>query len=114
MVVGFAWGGWVTGGSAQAMAEKAAAQARQELGAVVCVDRFMAAEDARAKLIALQKVSSSHAQSRFVQDGGWAILGGTAADDRRIAALCAAALMKRELPASGESAQITDPSTVLQ
>ena len=44
-VVGFSWGGWVTGGTAQAMAEQSAAQARQEVAAVVCVDRFMAAPD---------------------------------------------------------------------
>jgi hypothetical protein len=36
IVVGFSWGGWVTGGSAREMAEKSAAQARQELAAVVC------------------------------------------------------------------------------
>ena len=42
-IVGFSWGGWVTGGSAAKMAEKSAAEARQELAAVVCVDRFMAA-----------------------------------------------------------------------
>jgi hypothetical protein len=35
--------GAFTGGSARAMAEQSAAQARQEVAAVVCVDRFMAA-----------------------------------------------------------------------
>ena len=34
-VVGFSWGGWVTGGSAREMAEESATQARQELAAVV-------------------------------------------------------------------------------
>ena len=53
-IVGFSWGGWVTGGSAREMAEDSAAQARQELAAVVCVDRFMAAPDAGVQLTALQ------------------------------------------------------------
>jgi pimeloyl-ACP methyl ester carboxylesterase len=114
IVVGFSWGGWVTGGTAQAMAEKAAAQARQEVAAVVCVDRFMAAQDAGVQLTALQKITSSYAQSRFVQDGGWAVLGDSTTDDRKAADLCAAELAKREIPTSGEAAQITDTSTAEQ
>ena len=114
IVVGFSWGGWVTGGSAQAMAAKAASQARQELAAAICVDRFMAAQDAGVQLVALQKLSSSYAQGRFVQDGGWAVLGGHSADDRRAAGLCAAELAKREVPASGESAQVTETTTAVQ
>jgi membrane protease subunit HflC len=54
-VVGFSLGGWVIGGSAREMAEDSAAQARQELAAVVCVDRFMAAPDAGVQLTALQE-----------------------------------------------------------
>src|ERR671911_1215117 len=73
-IVGFSWGGWTTGGSAQDMADKAAASARQELAAVVCVDRFMAAQDADVQLTALKEITSSYAQSKFVEDGGWAVI----------------------------------------
>lgn len=59
-IVGFSWGGWTTGGSAQEMAEDSAAQARQELAAVVCVDRFMAAPDANVQLAGLQEMASSY------------------------------------------------------
>ena len=48
MLVGFTWGGWTTGGTAQATAKKAATGARQELAAVLCVDRFKTASDATA------------------------------------------------------------------
>ena len=58
-IAGFSWGGWVTGGSAQEMAEDLAAQARQELAAVVCVDRFMAAPDAGVQLTALHEIESA-------------------------------------------------------
>ena len=85
-VAGFSWGGWVTGGTAQAMADKAAAQARQELAAVVCVDRFMAAPDADVQLTALQKMTSSYAQGQFVEDGGWAIMRARRA--ARLAVAC--------------------------
>ena len=108
--VGFYWGGWVTGGSARDLAEDAASQARQELVAVVCVDRFMAASDADVQLTALNAITSSYARSKFVEDGGWTLLvppGRSAeaglparrsTDERKAAALCAAELAKLEVP----------------
>jgi hypothetical protein len=106
LVVGFSWGGWVTGGTAQEMVEDSAAQARQELAAVVCVDRFMAAPDAGVQLTALQDMTSSRAQGKFVEDGGWAVIVPASsatdytarADHRGAAGLCAEALAKREMP----------------
>jgi hypothetical protein len=118
-IVGFSWGGWTTDGSAQAMADKAAAQARQELAAVVCVDRFMAAPDAGVQLTALQEITSSYAQSKFVEDGGWATIvpasstadqasAAASADDRKAAGLCAAELAKHEISTTEKTAQIND------
>ena len=119
-IVGFSWGGWTTGGSAREMAKDSAAQARQELAAVVCVDRFMAAPDAGVQLIALQEIESSYAQSKFVQDGGWAtIVPATSttdytarADDRKAAGLCAEELVKREMPATGKAELIDDEAAI--
>src|SRR5579871_1458566 len=54
MIVGFTWGGWLTGGSAQKMSETAASSARAELAAAVCVDRFMKGSDKVAQLAALK------------------------------------------------------------
>jgi hypothetical protein len=125
-VVGFTWGGWTTGGSAQDMADKAAASARQELAAVVCVDRFMAAPDAGVQLTALQEITSSRAQGKFVEDGGWAIIvpasstadrkatAAATADDRKTAGLCAEELAKREMPRPGEAAQIDNEAVEVQ
>ena len=121
-VVGFSWGGWVTGGSAQEMAENSAAQARQELAAVVCVDRFMAAPDSGVQLTALQEITTSRAQGKFVEDGGWAIIVPASsptdykarADHRESAGLCAEELAKREMPTAGEAAQINDETTLAQ
>jgi hypothetical protein len=122
LVAGFSWGGWVTGGSAREMAENSAAQARQELAAVVCVNRFMAAPDAGVQLTALQEMTSSYAQGKFVADGGWAIIVPessptdykTRTDDRKAAGLCAEELAKREIPAPGKAAQIGDEATLAQ
>ena len=125
-VVGFSWGGWVTGGSAREMAANSAAQARQEMAAVVCVDRFMAAPDVGVQLTALKDIKSSYAQSKFVQDGGWATIvpassaadrktsAAASANDRKAAGLCAEELAKREAPPPGEAAQANDGATVAQ
>ena len=114
-VVGFSWGGWVTGGSAMEMAEESAAQARQELAAVVCVDRFMAAPDAGVQLTVLQEITTPRAQGKFVEDGGWAIIVPASsptdykarANDRKAAGLCAEELAKREMPMA-EKAELTN------
>jgi hypothetical protein len=121
-IVGFSWGGWVTGGSAAKMAEKSAAQARQELAAVVCVDRFMAAPDVGVQLTALKDIESPYAQGKFVEDGGWAILVPASSptdykarsDHREAAGLCAAELAKREMATTGKAAQITGQPAVGQ
>ena len=102
-IVGFSWGGWVTGGTAREMAEDSAAQARQQLAAVVCVDRFMAAPDAGVQLTALQEIERPYEQSKFVVDGGWAIIVPassptdytTRTNDSKAAGLCAEELAKR-------------------
>jgi hypothetical protein len=119
-IVGFSWGGWVTGGSAQEMAEESAAQARQELAAVVCVDRFMAAPDAGVQLTALQEITTARAQGKFVEDGGWAIIVPASsppdykarADDRKAAVLCAEELAKREMP-TAEKAELTNDDAAI-
>jgi hypothetical protein len=122
MIVGFSWGGWVTGGSAQEMAEDSAAQARQELAAVVCVDRFMAAPDAGVQLTALREMDGPRAQGKFVQDGGWAIIVPASsntdyearADHREAAGLCAEELAKREMPAAGDAGLTNDEAATAQ
>jgi hypothetical protein len=123
LAIGFSWGGWVTGGTAREMAEESAAQARQELVAVVCVDRFMAAPDMHAQLTALQGIDRSYQRSKFVEDGGWAIMpvGSSestapvsSGDARKAAALCAEELAKQEVPAPGTAEQISDGVPVAQ
>jgi hypothetical protein len=63
MVVGFTWGGWTTGGTAQAMAEEAATGARQELAAAVYVDRFTTGSDATAQLATLNSALTNSASA---------------------------------------------------
>jgi hypothetical protein len=121
-VVGFSWGGWVTGGSAMEMAEESAAQARQELAAVVCVDRFMAAPDAGVQLTALHEITTPRAQGKFVEDGGWAIIVPAdsptdykaRANDRKAAGLCAEELARSEMPTTGKAELTNDEAAIAQ
>jgi hypothetical protein len=121
-VVGFSWGGWVTGSGAQTMAENAATQARAELATVVCVDRFMSATDAPAQLLELKNMEKSYERGKLIEAGGWAVMPGGDADakptskatsiDRKTAGLCAEQLVLRDTPAAGAATKINSQTTV--
>ena len=97
LVVGFGWGGWVTGGTAREMAADASAEARGQLAAAICAEGFMAAPDAAVQLAALKEIGNAYQRRRFVQDGGWAVMPGSDSPDRRAVALCAEDLAAREI-----------------
>ena len=88
IVVGFAWGGWVTGGSAKRMAEAAAAASRDTLVAAVCADRFRAGGDATA-LLAELKLLQSYSRGAFIEKGGWAMMPDNVKPTSTAARLCA-------------------------
>ena len=92
IVVGFSWGGWVTGGTSQTMAKAAGDTARGELASAICVERFNAAPDAAAKLAEFKAIPDSYKKRQFVEAGGWATMPGTTDPDRRGAEACATAL----------------------
>ena len=94
LIVGFTWGGWVTGGTAGKMAQAAADQSRYELASTICADRFMAAADAKAQLIALKAIDSSYQQRQFIDEGGWATMPGQDKGARQTSELCAQVLDK--------------------
>ncbi|WP_137391202.1 hypothetical protein [Rhodoligotrophos defluvii] len=111
MIIGFSWGGWVTGGTARDMADTAAEEARAQLAATVCVDRFMDAADARTQLAALKETSSWERDS-FIEEGGWATLPGMDEPVEASADLCAERLAEMQLPPSGATADAPQPTTV--
>ena len=66
MVVGFAWGGWLTRGSSQEATDAALLTTR----AAICVAQFSKAPDYEAKLKAFEAVSSWK-RAGFIEEGGW-------------------------------------------
>jgi hypothetical protein len=111
MIVGFTWGGWVTGGTAEEMVADATEQARAEVAAAVCVEDFMQAADAGVHLTSLKEISRSWEREDFVEEGGWAMIAGEEYDDA--AELCAERLMDMEPPAAQEATS-TEAGTVAQ
>jgi hypothetical protein len=103
LVVGFTWGGWVTGGTAQKMAGTAGDTSRYELASVLCVERFLEAPDAQAQLAALKAIDSSYAQRQFIEDGGWATMPSKEKAARQTADLCAKVLSNLEPDKSAEA-----------
>jgi len=88
LVIGFYWGGWVTGGTAQGMAQRGAKDAVVAALVPICVDKFQHQSDAAANLVELKKISSWQ-QGSFIEKGGWATMPGTIAPDATVARACA-------------------------
>jgi hypothetical protein len=89
---GFTWGGWVTGGKAEADATQRANAAVVSALAPVCVQRFQTGADSETNLAALKKVES-WSQGDFIEKGGWATAAGTKPADQVSAVAKACALL---------------------
>ena len=77
------------------MAEEAAAGARYDLAAAICVDRFKAGGDMAAQLTALKDLQSL-SRGSFIEKGGWAKMPDGAEPTSRAATLCATQLVALE------------------
>ena len=92
MIIGFAWGGWVTGGTAQSMAEKMAEDAVVKRLAPMCVIQFKQAPGKDQKLKEL-KDTSTYQRGEYVEKQGWATMPGEEKPDSKVAEECARLLM---------------------
>jgi hypothetical protein len=93
MIVGFAWGGWVTGGSATLMAKKEANTAVITALAPICVLQFKGQPEAAAQLVALKGLGS-YQQGDFVEKTGAANMPGTDKSSNGVAKACANLLVQ--------------------
>jgi hypothetical protein len=91
-IVGFTWGGWVTGGKAETDASQRANAAVVTALAPVCVEKFQHAAGVSANLTALKKVDS-WSQGDFVEKGGWAAVPGSNSPEQVSAVAKACALL---------------------
>ncbi|WP_225027104.1 hypothetical protein [Xinfangfangia pollutisoli] len=90
-IVGFTWGGWVTGGTSR---DRATTMAHDNVvAAMVPVCLEMARTDpARAAKLEKIKAATTYQRRDAVMEAGWATVPGSDAPDRDIAQACLAKL----------------------
>ena|SRR5437879_2456143 len=94
MVIGFTWGGWTTGGSANKLADQRADAAVVAALTPICVEKFQQNAEATANLVALKKIMSSWEQGKFLEKGGWATRPGATSPDYVLAGACVEKLLQ--------------------
>lgn len=92
MIIGFNWGGWMTGGAAQNMSEKNSAEAVIARLAPICVAQFLQ-DPGKAEKLEELKTMNSYSRGDYIVKQGWATITGAEDPDRRVAAECAKLLM---------------------
>lgn len=86
-IVGFSWGGWVTGGTAGKMASD---QARSEVVAAlvpICVEQSK--QDPRlTTTLAQLEAANRYQRSDLLMEAGWATMPGSSDPNRAVASAC--------------------------
>jgi hypothetical protein len=89
LIIGFNWGGWVTGGTAKTLAKDAVVQRLSS----ICVSQYQQDPGKVAKLGELNEVSTYRIDD-YVTDQGWATMPGDEEPDRNVADACAKLLVQ--------------------
>lgn len=89
-IVGFTWGGWVTGGSALEMASKQSEAAVVATLTPYCVQQSTNAT--AAAVLAELEAASGFNRRAVIENAGWATPLGTDAPNRALAQACQLAL----------------------
>jgi len=92
-IIGFNWGGWVTGGTAQETAEKLSQEAVVVRLAPICVEQFNQESEKVQKLEELKEISSWKRKD-YVEKQGWATMPGEEEPDHGVAEKCVELLME--------------------
>ena len=94
MIIGFSWGGWTTGSTAERMAAERSSSTLIVALTPSCVASFMRQPGGAAKLAEFKKIDSSWEQRQFIEKGGWATPDGVKEPNSGLATSCAEALLK--------------------
>ncbi len=92
-IIGFAWAGWVTGSTAQKMAEELAQKVVVGRLAPICVEQYNQDSEKDQKLKEL-KEESSFKRRDYVAKQGWATMPGEKEADSKVAGKCAELLVE--------------------
>lgn len=91
-VLGFTWGGWVTGGTAEDMAAQRASRDVTAALVPVCVEMARIDPDRLAKIAAIKEATTFRRRDA-VMATGWATIPGSEAPNSALATACAEGLM---------------------
>jgi len=92
-IIGFSYGGWVTGGTAQKMAEETAVDAVVNRLVPICVEQFKQDPAKDQKFKELEKTDSWQ-RGDYLEKQGWATMPGEKKPDSKVADECAKQIMK--------------------
>ena len=84
MIIGFAWGGWTTSSTTQAMAEEAVLDSQ----AAICVAQLMQDPEHEKRLKEFNELNSWK-RTEFIEKGGWDKMPGQTKADFGVARQCA-------------------------
>ena len=94
MIIGFNYGGWYLGSSAETLANKQSNAAVVAALVPVCVSQSQMDPESVAKLKTFSAIKSTYEQRDFVMKAGWATMPTADQPDRSLAGACADALAK--------------------
>jgi hypothetical protein len=86
MVIGFQWGGWMLGSTAEKQVKEAEQAGIVRVLAPICADKFQRSADAGANLAALKKADSWN-RDEIIEKAGWSTFPGSS-PDRKVADAC--------------------------
>ncbi len=90
-IVGFTWGGWVTGGTAQRMADSASVAAVTAAMTPYCIERSK--NDPRSvEILAELKTAQGYNRRGVIEKAGWATLFGAEKPNSELARACEVAI----------------------
>ena len=87
-IVGFSWGGWVTGSAAETMASERAQQDVVAALLPICVAQAAADPENGVRMSEL-KETRSYQRAEVLMKTGWATMPGSVDPDRKLATACA-------------------------
>ena len=93
VIIGFAWGGWVTGGTAHEIATEKAENAVTDRLAKICFAQFNLDSEKSQKLKELEE-TDSWKRGDYVEKQGWATMPTEEKADRNVADECVKLIMQ--------------------
>jgi hypothetical protein len=94
IIVGFSYGGWMLGSSAETLAEQRSSTAVIAALVPVCIAQSNTDPEAAGKLTELKALTSGYQQREFVMKSGWATMPASAEPNYDLAEACAEVLTK--------------------